>query len=83
MSGYHIIGFKSLRKPLQLLEFSLVQELVGAPLPEAHPAVGPAGRQQAAAAVRVDGSQAESRALNSVCLLVFVDLRRFCTIGQP
>ena len=31
---------------------SLVQELVGSPLPEAHPAVGPAGRQEGSAGVR-------------------------------
>ena len=34
------------------LRISLVQELVGSPLPEAHPAVGPAGRQEGSAGVR-------------------------------
>ena len=34
------------------LRISLVQELVGTPLPEAHPAVGPAGRQEGPAGVR-------------------------------
>ena len=38
----------------------LMQELVDAPLPDAHPAVGPAGRQQAAVRSRC---QTEYRAL--------------------